>query len=165
MATHPSSGVVSLFDNDALIGTVGELVARYGFAAVRAEVDMHRPPESHPSAPARSTDPETSHAAAKAERDVGRFSERSRQARLLRVFSAGPRTDAQATIRVVGAAAPPSAWDGCRRRCSDLRAAGYLSDSGKRARNVGSNEDAIVWQITYAGRAAIDSLDATGWSR
>ena len=164
MPTHPSE-VVSLFDNSDMIGTVGELVHRFGYAAVRAEVDLHRPPESHPSAPARSTDPETSHAAAKTERDVGRFSDRSRQAKLLRVFSVGPRSDHQATIRVVGSAAPPAAWDGCRRRCSDLRAAGYLSDTGKRTRNTASNEDSIVWQITLAGRAAIDSLTETGWSR
>lgn len=145
---------------------MADLVARYGYAEVRAEVELHIPIAVVPSAPARNTDPETSHLAAKAERDVGRFSFKSRQARLLRAFAtAGPLTDQGATIRVVGAAAPPSAWDGCRRRCSDLRAAGYLSDTGKRKRNQGSSEDAIVWQITMGGLAALDSLDESGWSK
>lgn len=163
MSTHPSE-VIPLFGSE-LESDVADLIGRHGYAAVLAEVGLHRPGVEAPSAPARPTDPETSHAASKGERDVGRFSEGSRQGRLLRVFSAAPRTDAQATIRVVGSAAPPSAWDGCRRRCSDLRAAGYLSDSGKRDHNVGSKEDSIVWVITLAGRAAIDSLNESGWSR
>jgi hypothetical protein len=154
-----------LFDDDSLPATVADLVGRYGYVAARAEVELHRPVESVPSAPARHTDPETSHAAARTEPDVSRFSIRSRQSKLLHVFIGAPRTDHEATARVVGVHAVPSAWDGCRRRCSDLRAAGYLADTGIRRRNPGSNEDSIVWQVTLAGLTAIHELDTSGWSR
>jgi hypothetical protein len=153
-------------DDNPLVCGVAELVAHFGYGAVLAELEMHQPPRAVASAPARSTDPETSHGAAKREPDVGRFSFKSRQARLLQAFAArGPFTDQQATIHVVGSAAPPSAWDGCRRRCSDLRAAGYLSDTGKRRCNVGSNDAAIVWQVTIAGLSALESLEESGWSK
>lgn len=144
---------------------VETLVEEFGFDDVRREVARHSPVTSVPSAPARSTDPETSHAAAKAERDVSRFSARSRQARLLAVFAGGQFTDQQATVRVIGASAAPSAFDGCRRRCSDLRAAGYLYDTGLRRTNTASNDESVVWGITLAGMQAMSLLDATGWSR
>lgn len=164
MPTHPSQGP-SLFDDGSLSEVVADLIGRHGYAAVRAEVELHRPIAAVPSAPARNTDPETSHAASRNDPDVSRFSIRSRQSKLLHVFVGGNKTDHEATARVVGVHAVPSAWDGCRRRCSDLRAAGYLADSGQRRSNPGSNEDAIVWQITLAGLRAIEQLDQTGWSR
>lgn len=145
---------------------VADLVALHGWRAVNRAVAAQRPsPRSARSAPARSTDPETSHLAARHDPDVSRFSDRSRQAKLLMVFGGQPMTDQQAAIRVVGGQAAPSAFEGCRRRCSDLRAAGYLADSGRRHLNMGSSEAAIVWQITIAGRAAITNLGTTGWSR
>lgn len=150
-------------DLNPLDAAVAELVARFSYRAVQIELDMHRPAVA--SAPARPTDPETSHRAAKQMTDVGRFSDRSRQAKLLRAFSVHPLTDQQATIRVVGGAAPPSAFDGCRRRCSDLRAAGYLRDSGMRRHNVGSDDESVVWTITDLGERAIARLDETNWSR
>ena len=45
---------------------------------------------------------------------------------------------------------------------SDLRAAGYLMDSGRRRKNVGTEDESIVWTITDAGRQALDNLDAGG---
>lgn len=160
---------MTLFDDpsedDRLSMEVADLVGRYGFKAVFYEVERHTPLTLAHSAPARNTDPETSHAAAKTEQDVGRFGAKSRQARLLAVFSGGDFTDQQAAIRVVGAGAVPSAFDGCRRRCSDLRAAGLLADSGKRRRNTGSDDESIVWMITLAGERALRNLDEKGWSK
>lgn len=161
--TQPSS----LFEPepDPIVGEVADIVARYGYGPVLAEVQMHAPLRVVPSAPARRGDPETSHLASKDEPDLSRFSERSRQAKLLRIFAADPRTDQGATILLVGTNAAPSAFDGCRRRCSDLRAAGYLSDTGMRRKNMGSDDESIVWQVTIAGHAALENLDETGWSR
>ncbi len=153
-------------DLDHLDNTIADLVNDYGYHTVLASVTRWAPARKVPSAPARSTDPETSHLAAEpGVPDVGRFSGKSRQARLLAVFNGQPLTDQQATVRVIGAAAVPSAFDGCRRRCSDLRAAGYIADSGRRRKNPGSDDDSIVWQITIAGKQALDNLDKYGWSR
>src|SRR5262245_5797312 len=91
-------------DEPPIVGDVADLIARYGFAAVLAEVRMHEPMHAVPSAPARSTDPETSELAGPRVADVSRFSERSRSGRLLRIFAANPRTDYGATANVVGAA-------------------------------------------------------------
>jgi hypothetical protein len=150
---------------DDLDASTAALVEQYGYETVLASVTRWAPARKVPSAPARVTDPETSHLAAKREPDVGRFSERSRSAKLLRAFSTQPLTDQQATVRVVGASAVPSAFDGCRRRCSDLRAAGYLADSGRRRKNPGSDDESIVWMITVPGRQAVANLDHYGWSR
>lgn len=144
---------------------VADLVHRYGYAPVASELQMHVPLRAVPSAPARDTDPDTSHEAGPRERDLSRFSDRSRQAKLLRAFVVGPRTDHSATARVIGTSAAPAAWDGCRRRCSDLRAAGFLMDSGLRQRNPASPDVSIVWKLTLAGERAVESLDTTGWSR
>jgi hypothetical protein len=48
---------------------------------------------------------------------------------------------------------------------SDLRAVGYICDSGRRRKNPGSDDLAIVWEITEAGSRAKARLIATGWSR
>jgi len=58
-----------------------------------------------------------------------------------------------------------STVEGCRRRVSDLHAAGFIVDSGERRTNPGSSDEAIVWEITPAGLRALDYLGATGWSR
>lgn len=160
--TNPS---VDSDDTPEIVQDVAYIVQRYGYADVLAEVQMHAPLRVVPSAPARPGDPETSHAAAKDERDLSRFSEKSRQGRLLRVFGTGPRTDYEATTNVVGGGALPTVYDGCRRRCSDLRAAGFLVDSGVRRCSPASNDESIVWHITLAGQAALRHLDETGWSR
>lgn len=119
-----------------------------------------------PSAPARSTDPDTSHAASKTEPDLRRFSARSRQARLLDTIDRlGLLTAQEAAIAVVGSDAPLSRLEGCRRRVSDLARVHYVSDSGQRAENAGSGTDAILWRITPIGEKALRNLDETGWSR
>jgi len=161
------SNVASLFDqpSDPLTEIVADLVARYGWSAVSIEVAMHKPGVTAASAPARPTDPITSHQAAKTESDVGRFSRNSRQARLLSAFGAQHLTDQLATVLVLGTEAPQSQFDGCRRRCSDLRAAGYLYDTGAKMRNPGSVDDSIVWGITRAGQVALANLNEKGWSR
>jgi hypothetical protein len=114
------------------------------------------------SAPARPSDPETSHAASETEPDLRRFSDRSRQAHLLRLLAVEPLTAQGAAVRITQGTV--SGVEGCRRRVSDLLAAGYLQDSGSRACNPGSADESIVWQVTDEGLRAIDRLDDTGWS-
>lgn len=141
------------------------LIVDFGYEKICERLRYLTPTIEAPSAPARASDPITSHLAAKTEPDVGRFGEQSRQAKLLYLFSSGDFTDQQAAVRIVGATAAISALEGCRRRCSDLRAVHYLFDTGKRHRNSGSDEESIVWGITDAGREALIRLDTTGWSR
>jgi hypothetical protein len=128
-----------------------------------------------PSNPARASDPETSQAAAArvASPDVKRFRATSKQAKLLVEFDAAPNglTDHEAAQRVMGANAFPTRLEGCRRRCSDLRAAGYLEavmlnpDTQLTRRNPGSPDESGVWTITADGKIALACLLATGWSR
>jgi hypothetical protein len=142
------------------------LITDHGFTNVERELAFFAPPKPPvPSAPARWTDPETSHQAAKRDPDVRRFSAKSRQAKLLALFDMRDLTDQGATIHLVGSQAPPSAFDGCRRRCSDLRAAGYIADTGRRKKNTGSDDLSIIWRITESGKRALRSLEETGWSR
>lgn len=159
----------SLFDGgvpDDLHDALTQLITDHGYDAVWAAVRFLAPTYPTPSAPARWSDPETSQRASKREADVGRFSSTSRQAKLLYLFSArGPMTDQQATIALLGAHAAPSAFDGCRRRCSDLRAVNFLYDTGQRHKNIGSDDESIMWALTEAGREALIRLDDTGWSR
>jgi hypothetical protein len=115
------------------------------------------------SVTARPTDPDTSQKARQDSYDVRRFSIRSRQAKLLRVFSMGETTAQKAALNVLGPQ-EVSRIEGCRRRVSDLKAAGYLIDSGRRDINPGSNDEAIVWAVTAEGLRALERLEATGWS-
>lgn len=92
-------------------------------------------------------------------RNVRRFRATSRSAKLLAEFDARPMTDFEAARRVM----PPDpehlrSFDATRRRCSDLRAAGFIENSGERPRS------GKVYRITQAGRAALARLLATGWS-
>ena len=156
---------LSFDHDDRLTETLRTLIAAYGNEAVWERLRYLVPTRVVASAPARPTDPETSHMAAKRSQDVGRFSFESRQAKLLYAFSASDLTDQQAANRVVGANAAISAHEGCRRRCSDLRAARYIHDTGGRRRNPGSDDESVVWGLTDAGRQALIRLDETGWSR
>lgn len=150
---------------EALNAALRDLIHDYGYDAVALEVRRLTPTTVAASAPARHSDPDTSQMAAKQERDVGRFSIGSRQARLLIEIAERPGTDQQVTSRVIATNAPPSQFDGARRRMSDLRAVGYICDSGRRRKNPGSDDLAIVWEITEAGSRAKARLIATGWSR
>lgn len=118
------------------------------------------------SAPARPTDPDTSHAAQtrNASGDVRRFSIRSRQAKLLAAFSRGDGlTDYEAARMVLGDDYH-TRLEGCRRRCSDLRAAGFLLNTGRRRQNPGSPDESIVWTINHGGYTALRNLQTFGWS-
>ena len=91
-----------------------------------------------------------------------RFRATSKQAKLLAEFDARPMTDFEAARRVL----PPDpehlrSFDACRRRCSDLRAAGFIENSGEERRIGGAK----VWRITQEGRAALRRLLETGWSQ
>jgi hypothetical protein len=160
----------SLFDDpddaeDVFLADLRAAIGRLGYAEVARIVRSFAPTHIQASAPARPTDPETSHLASKRSIDIGRFSAKSRQAKLLQIFSMRDLTDQQATIHLVGSHAAPSAFDGCRRRCSDLRAVGYLYDTGRRRKNAGSDDLSIIWGISQAGLRALELIDTTGWSR
>lgn len=148
-----------------LSGVLQGLIDACGYDNVWRELRRLVPATVAASAPARWTDPDTSHQAARREQDVGHFSAKSRQAKLLALFAMRDLTDQGATIHLVGSHAAPSAFDGCRRRCSDLRAAGLLYDTGRRRKNAGSDDESIVWAISEAGRRALESLEQTGWSK
>lgn len=144
---------------DPLRVEIDDLIARFGFDAVEAAVGAYKIEHSGPipSAPARHDDPRTSVGSRMS--DVRRFSAGSYSGRLLMVFRRQDRTDAEATDAVLGSSVPVSRWEGCRRRCSDLRAAGYVADSGV------ERDDRIVWAITDEGRRAVQRLIDDGWSR
>ena len=80
-------------------------------------------------------------------------------------------TDDEATIRVVGASTSPAGYNGCRRRASDLKAAGYIEPkidpaTGKQMErlNPQSPSEGGICVITAAGKAALARLVSTGWS-
>ena len=92
--------------------------------------------------------------------EIPRFRATSRQAKLLVEFDQRAMTDFEAARRVL----PPDPkhlhiFDATRRRCSDLRAAGLIEDSGER------RGYAKVYRITQAGREALRRLLETGHSR
>lgn len=94
--------------------------------------------------------------------DVRRFSRKSQCGRLLGVFVSRGRdgyTDEEATDLVLRDESPTiGRWEGCRRRCSDLRAAGYLDDADE------ERGGRIVWKITPQGDAAYRKMIETGWT-
>lgn len=112
----------------------------------------------------REDDPRTSRG--KRSSDLRRFSKTSYSGRLLTRFSMASEsglTDKEATDLVVGdvlgGRITIGKWEGCRRRCGDLRDAGYLVDSGA------ERNDRIVWVITPHGVNAYRRMEQTGWSR
>lgn len=114
-----------------------------------------------PSHGFRRGDYRTSVAAAHHNDDVRRFSAGSYSGRLLRQFVHDDYTDSEATTFVLGNAGVEctvSQWEGCRRRCSDLRLAGFLADTGV------ERDGRIVWGATELGNAAYDAMRDTGWT-
>jgi hypothetical protein len=141
---------------------LGDLVGLWGFDAVeealgRIKIQMAGPVGA---APARPSDPRTSHAASKSNGDVRRFSSKTYAGRLLSFFvMIGAATDKQATDHVMTTYAEIAKWEGCRRRCSDLRAAAYIRDTGA------EHDGRIVWEPTPEGRAAYHRMQVSGWTR
>lgn len=138
------------------------LVTHYSFDAVEAELGRIKIAMSGPvpAAPARDGDPRTSHAAAKTTPDVRRFGKDSYSGKLLRIFDQqGPITDHAATTAVLGDDVDVTKFEGCRRRCSDLRAAGYIEDSGV------EEDGRILWKVTASGSDALYRMILSGWSR
>ena len=142
---------------------VRDLIDAYGFDDVEAAVGRWKIAHGGPvpSAPARDDDPRTSQAQGSKMSDVRRFSVKSNSGRLLReFFVSGEKglTDYKATTIVVGNTAPVTRFEGCRRRCSDLRAAGYIDDTGR------EDDGRIVWAITPAGGMAYSRMRRDGWT-
>lgn len=88
---------------------------------------------------ARTTDPETSHLAAR--QNAPRRT--SQAVRILRAYLEGPQTDEQAATR----AQVPGGW----KRCSDLRRLGYIEPTGETA-FTSYGAAANVCRITDLGR-------------
>lgn len=118
-----------------------------------------------PSAPARSTDPDTSHAASKTEPDLRRFHRSTDQAKILAALNERPMTHHEVAALLLETGQTTSTFDGCRRRGSDLGKVGFIADSGVRRRNAHSGKKAIVWQVTTLGHMALQRLAETEWSR
>lgn len=121
-----------------------------------------------PSATSRFGDQHTSTAAGATHdsNDVARYSFESRAGMLLAVIIDNEGLTAhEATDRILADGVSPSAFEGCRRRVSDLLRAGHIEDSGITRINPGSDRDAIVWTATSAGRDAYRSMLETGWSK
>lgn len=122
--------------------------------------------EPIPSAPARHTDPDTSHKAAAMHKDndIRRFTAKSLKARLLAVIAAGgPMTHQAAALAVVGID-NVSRFRGAETRVSELGRAGFIADTGRRVFNPGSNCEAILWEVTDRGWDALDRLNKIGRS-
>jgi hypothetical protein len=103
----------------------------------------------------RTTDPRTSHAAA----ESIKVRAGTQRARLLETFGRWPDdglTDEQAMERSQGVRADSE----YAKRCSELRAAGLIRDTG-RDRKGGSGLDRIVSEITEAGKAALRGLEGS----
>jgi hypothetical protein len=143
------------------------LVHTHGFDTVEAALGRIKIQMAGPVPQVGQRDPDQRTSKGHRSSDVRRFSADSLSGRLLIQFSgvdAGDGlTDAEATNRVVGSVNRPGQtigrWEGCRRRCSDLREAGYIADTGV------ERDDRIVWAITAQGAAAVEQLRLTGWSR
>ena len=121
-----------------------------------------------PSATARFGDQDTSTRAGRKHdsRDIGRFSRKSRQAKLLSIIGEKSATAQEAARRLHGDHhVSISQIEGTRRRVSDLRRAGLIRDSGGRRANPGSQDEAVVWRITDRGYTALRLLRDTGWSK
>lgn len=118
------------------------------------------------TASSRLSDPDTSKAAGRRhETDPSRFSAGSSKARLLRALVERPMTAQEAALVVVGGKAGTSSIEGCRRRVSDLKRAGFVIDSGDRRCNDGSPDESTVWSASLMGVFALDALERTGWTK
>ena len=133
------------------------LIDEFGFERV-SEAYLREAKLRQPVKYARDSDPATSRRDGPG--DVRRFSKGSHAGRLLLAFFGGHLTDAEATDVAmrnqenVGR----SSWEGCRRRCSDLRLAGYIEDTAEQ------RDGRVVWRITDRGATAVGTMLATGWS-
>jgi hypothetical protein len=143
---------------------VAALVDRYGLAAVDTaliRIRIAKSGEPIPSAPGRATDPATSQVRKMV--NVRRFRRTSYAGRLLNAFAMNDSTHFEATLFVLGEGGSHTQWDGCRRRCSDLVAAGYIAPTGDTRQNPGGSE-AEVYDLTPEGAEAWARMVDTGWS-
>lgn len=98
-------------------------------------------PATDPTTHARSSDPETSHDAARRASYGDRF-------RVLGSYSRGAALTDHEAYQAAGLD-----WRGSRQRCSDLRALGWIAPTGE-TRSTPSGRSAAVCAITPAGRDA-----------
>lgn len=141
------------------------LVHEHGYPAVALALARYAP--AAPTFPARPHDPVTAQESAlrHSSSDVRRFGAESRSGRLLAIFAASDGlTDQEATRALFGSDEVTSTrWEAARRRCSDLRRAGFIDATAYTTRNVDGAE-ATIWTVTPLGSSALDNLRRTGWS-
>lgn len=160
IAAYKAAIIADPADTGGAADQLIDAIARYAVAS--------HPAHATPSATSRFGDQHTSTAAGAkvASTDVGRFSIKSRQAGLLQaIIDNDGLTAVEATMRVLHDDVSHAAFEGCRRRVSDLLRAGYIEDSGRTRQNPGSDTDSIVWVATRAGADAYARLVTDGWSK
>jgi len=81
---------------------------------------------------------------------------------LLWIIAQQPMTAQEAAITLLGKASV-SQIESARRRISDLRKLGLISDMDDYGKNEGGGE-ALIWEVTKQGLYAIELLQTTGWS-
>ena len=108
-------------------------------------------------------DPDTSTLNGNRHQFVTRFSTRSQRARLLWILAQQPMTAQEAAITLLGHKASVSQVESARRRISDLRKLGLISDMDDYGQNERGGE-ALIWEVTKQGLYAIQLLQTTGWS-
>lgn len=112
--------------------------------------------QDEPEAKARTTDPETSHAAAES---LSADDLRDSQADVLLFFNSyqNGMTDEEFVDRALSAGMSQSR-SGLRTRRSELVDLGLMEDAGER-RETRSGREAIVWRVTDAGRTVCSTLE------
>lgn len=123
-------------------------------------------PFDAPATPARATDPQTSHDAA---RSVRKETLHRGQLAVLRVLAEGRMTheallERYEVLVVVGdpESFPPQSQSGLRTRCAELVDKGYVKDSGMKER-LRSRRWAVRWEITESGRALLAETLGGTW--
>lgn len=122
-------------------------------------------PFDAPATPARATDPQTSHDAARSVRKEtlhrGRLAvlrvlapERMTHETLLERYEARSFIDPEHF--------PPQSQSGLRTRCAELVDKGYVKDSGMKER-LRSRRWAVRWEITESGRALLAETLGGTW--
>lgn len=141
--------------------SIAQLVDQFGFDRVEAAVGRVKKQMAGPIPQVGVRDGDQRTAQGHRSADVRRFGRNSHSGRLLALFAGADLTDGEAADLVMSTRRPYTVaqWEGCRRRCSDLREAGYLSDTGT------ERDGRIVWTITPEGRTARARMLDTGWSR
>lgn len=162
----------TLIPDEHLTRGLRDLAADYSpvevVEAVRALWPKYLPANAAASHGARTTDRQTSHAAAAkhATRDVSLFKAGSTAHYVLAAFTGAPQTaNGAASAACTAQAVLPGnveRIETARKRVNELAKAGYIDVIGVTVEN---ENERTLYEITAAGRRAISNLTQHGWSR